>query len=75
MDRLAWTGSDIQLDNFTMPATGIERGWLCLTQDIKMHASTAEVYDGRPTITGVVYLKTIGNYLENSQSLKPLASF
>jgi ribosome biogenesis GTPase / thiamine phosphate phosphatase len=28
-----------------------------------MHASMTEMYDGRPTFTGVVYKKTIGNYL------------
>ncbi len=28
-----------------------------------MHASNTEMYDGRPTFTGVVYKKTIGNYL------------
>lgn len=28
-----------------------------------MHASTEVMYDGRPTHTGVVYKKTIGNYL------------
>ena len=27
-----------------------------------MHASNNEMYDGRPTFTGVVYKKTIGNY-------------
>lgn len=27
-----------------------------------MHASNIEMYDGRPTFTGVVYKKTIGNY-------------
>lgn len=27
-----------------------------------MHASITEMYDGRPTFTGVVYKKTIGNY-------------
>jgi ribosome biogenesis GTPase len=46
-----------------MPATGNKRGWhLFYSGLLTMHASISDNYDGRPTFTGVVYKKTIGNY-------------
>jgi ribosome biogenesis GTPase len=47
---------------FTKPATGIT--WLVLLYlgYFTMHINFSDMYDGRPTFTGVVYKKTIGNY-------------
>jgi ribosome biogenesis GTPase len=38
-------------------------GFLFYSGLFTMHATVSNMYDGRPTFTGVVYKKTIGNYI------------
>jgi ribosome biogenesis GTPase len=45
---------------------GNQRGWFCFLGLKEMHTNSTNMYDARPTYSGVVYKKTIGNYTVHS---------
>jgi ribosome biogenesis GTPase len=53
------------------PASHGNQTWLVLFYSgLKtMHSALSNMYDGRPTFTGVVYKKTIGNYTVHNEGL------